>query len=83
MCETVAHVRAAPAVVVNTNEIIPQGQPETLPVGISVYVILICSNPFRDNLCPSARTRSLPSCLSCCLHLSPMFARCWTSSRSF
>lgn len=39
----------APAVSVNTNEIIPQRQPETLPVGIFVHVILICSNPFRDN----------------------------------
>ena len=45
----------APAVAVNTNEIIPQREPETLPVGISVHVILICSNPFRanPNLCPS------------------------------
>lgn len=41
--------REAPAVSVNTNEIIPQRQPETLPVGIFVHVILICSNPFRDN----------------------------------
>lgn len=39
----------APAVSVNTNEIIPQRQPETLPVGIFVHVILICTNPFRDN----------------------------------
>lgn len=43
------YVREAPAVAVNTNEIKPQREPETLPVGISVHVILICSNPFRDN----------------------------------
>lgn len=44
-----------PAVPVNTNEIIPQREPETIPVGISVHVILICSNPFRanPNLSPS------------------------------
>lgn len=41
--------REAPAVAVNTNEIIPQRKPKTLLVGISVHVILICSNPFRDN----------------------------------
>lgn len=43
------HVTEAPAVAVNTNEIKPQRKPETLPVGISVHVILICSNPFRAN----------------------------------
>lgn len=47
-------MREAPAVAVNTNEIIPQREPETLPVGISVHVILICFNPFRDNLNSSA-----------------------------
>lgn len=41
--------REAPAVAVNTNKIIPQREPETLPVSISVHVILICFNPFRDN----------------------------------
>lgn len=48
----------APAVSVNTNEIRPQRQPETLPVGIFVHVILICSNPFRDN--PNLRPRLFP-----------------------
>lgn len=49
------YMTEAPAVAVNTNEIIPQREPETLPVGISVHVILICSNPFRanPNLSPS------------------------------
>lgn len=59
------YVSEAPAVAVNTNEIIPQREPETLPVGISVHVILICSNPFRDN--PNL-SRSFPSlCFSSCL----------------
>lgn len=65
----------APAVAVNTNEIIPQREPETLPVGISVHVILICSNPFRDN------PTSAPLFLSVSLSLSP-FSKCPTA-RSF
>lgn len=72
-------VREAPAVAVNTNEIIPQREPETLPVGISVHVILICSNPFRDN--PNL-SPSFPFCVSlshsfslslCRLHCLPPF----------
>lgn len=62
-------VREAPAVAVNTNEIIPQREPETLPVGISVHVILICSNPFRDN--PKTQRLSspqpLPALLTVCV----------------
>lgn len=59
------YVTEAPAVAVNTNEIIPQREPETLPVGISVHVILICSNPFRanPNLNPSLLIFACPSCL--------------------
>lgn len=56
--------REAPAVAVNTNEIIPQRKPKTLLVGISVHVILICSNPFRDN--PNLRL-SFPRCSPLCL----------------
>lgn len=87
VCESVGererecvYVREAPAVAVNTNEIIPQREPETLPVGISVHVILICSNPFRDN--PNL-SRSSPLSVSlpvfllslslCCLHRLPPF----------
>lgn len=73
--------REAPAVAVNTNEIIPQRKPKTLLVGISVHVILICSNPFSDN--PNLRL-SFPS-LSCFSHCLPTLffnlSRCWTSWR--
>lgn len=75
------YVSEAPAVAVNTNEIIPQREPETLPVGISVHVILICSNPFRDN--PNLSPSFPPMFLSLyffshCLYL---LSRCWTSWR--
>lgn len=69
-------VTEAPAVAVNTNEIIPQREPETLPVGISVHVILICSNPFSANpdprpLFPPASSSSFSSSAFCCLHDLP------------
>lgn len=64
--------REAPAVAVNTNEITPQREPKTLLVGISVHVILICSNPFRDN--PNLTLSFLSVSLSVLLlTLSPLF----------